>query len=121
MQFEDYNAIVPYFHCLDLYLVTSRDEGGPKAILECMATGVPIVSSRVGMAQDLIRTGDNGFVAEVEDHEGIAGAAGDLIRRPELRRRCIENGLATAAGYDWGAVASRYYEEVYKPLLKEPT
>ena len=114
---RDYHSIVPYFHCLDLYLVTSRDQGGPKAILECKATGVPIVSTRVGMAQDLIRTGNNGFVAEVEDADGIAEAAIGLIKRPELRRRCIGNGLVTAAGYDWRAIGMQYYEKVYRPLL----
>ena len=102
---------------MDLYLVTSRDQGGPKAILECKATGVPIVSTRVGMAQDLIRTGNNGFVAEVEDADGIAEAAIGLIKRPELRRRCIGNGLVTAAGYDWRAIGMQYYEKVYRPLL----
>ena len=47
---RDYPAIAPYYHALDLYLVTSRDEGGPKTVLEAMASGVPVVSTRVGMA-----------------------------------------------------------------------
>ncbi|HEU0246189.1 MAG TPA: glycosyltransferase, partial [Gaiellaceae bacterium] len=36
------------YHALDVYVVASRQEGGPKAVLESMATGVPLVSTRVG-------------------------------------------------------------------------
>ncbi len=115
---KNYHDIVSYFHSLDLYLVTSRDEGGPKAILECMATGVPIISTRVGMAQDVIRTGENGVVTEVEDCEALAFAASELAENAALRERLMTNGLATAAGYDWSAVAAQYYERVYRPLLK---
>ena len=39
---------------LDAYLVTSRQEGGPKAVLEAMATGTPLVTTRVGQAQDIV-------------------------------------------------------------------
>src|SRR4051794_11876680 len=34
------------YHALDVYVVTSRQEGGPKAVLESMATGVPLVATR---------------------------------------------------------------------------
>ena len=36
------------YHALDVYLVSSRQEGGPKAVLESMAAGVPLVTTRVG-------------------------------------------------------------------------
>ena len=64
---DDYLQIVSAYHALDLYLMTSREEGGPKAILECAATGVPLVSSRVGMAPDVITDGATGFLVEVGD------------------------------------------------------
>ena len=69
---DDYSAIGGMYHALDLYLVTSRQEGGPKAILESMASGIPIVSTRVGQAVDLIQHGQNGWLAEVEDVESLA-------------------------------------------------
>ncbi|TAN53003.1 MAG: glycosyltransferase, partial [Rhodospirillales bacterium] len=42
---ETMNAL---YNALDVYLVTSRTEGGPQAILECMAIGTPILSTPVG-------------------------------------------------------------------------
>jgi len=115
---RNYEDIVPYYHCLDLYLVTSRDEGGPEAVLESMATGVPVVSTRVGMAADLVHSGDNGYLVEVEDVDGLVAAAAQLIEHPWLRQQCIANGLATVQAYDWSDIAWQYYECVYKPLLQ---
>ncbi|MCH8108978.1 MAG: glycosyltransferase family 4 protein, partial [Chloroflexi bacterium] len=94
-----------------------RDEGGPKAILEGMATGVPVVSTRVGMAPDVMLDGENGFIVDVEDADGLAKAASNLIDSPELRSRLAQNGLATAAEHDWSITAMRYYDQVWKPLL----
>lgn len=64
--------IATLYHALDLYLVTSRQEGGPKAVLESMACGVPLVTTRVGQAADMVCHGENGWMAEVEDAEALA-------------------------------------------------
>lgn len=66
---------VPYFHkylatyeetiraykCLDVYVMCSRDEGGPRALLECFASKVPFVSTDVGQVQDILTNNKNGF------------------------------------------------------------
>ncbi|OQX15357.1 MAG: glycosyl transferase family 1 [Desulfobulbaceae bacterium A2] len=69
--FKDYISLCRIYQALDLYLVTSREEGGPKSVLESMASGVPLVSTRVGQAVDLIQHGVNGWLADVEDVEGL--------------------------------------------------
>ena len=46
-----YEQMDRLYHCLDYYLVTSRCEGGPQAILEAMATKTPIYSTRVGISE----------------------------------------------------------------------
>ena len=42
------------YNCLDLYIVSSRIEGGPAAIPECALTRTPIVSTDVGMASEFM-------------------------------------------------------------------
>lgn len=49
---KSYSDIGRMFQALDLYIVASREEGGPKAVLESMASGVPLVTTRVGQAMD---------------------------------------------------------------------
>lgn len=69
---KSYPDVAKLFQALDVYLVASRQEGGPKAILESMASGVPIVTTRVGQAMDLVKHGENGWMVDVEDSESLA-------------------------------------------------
>ncbi len=78
----DYAAVGRLYQALDLYLVTSRQEGGPKAVLESMACGVPLVSTRVGQAVDLVQHGRNGWLAEVENAAELAHWAEYVLAHP---------------------------------------
>ena len=92
-------GLVSAYHALDAYVIASRQEGGPKSILESMATGVALVTTRAGQAPDLVVNGENGYLVDVEDAEGLAvallrvrdetGAVG--ARRTAGRRTAEEN------------------------------
>jgi len=94
---ERYEEIAQLYLALDAYVVPSRQEGGPKGVLEAMASGVPVVSTRVGQASELIRDGVNGRLVDVENAEALADALAD----PGLSEY-VEAGLETAHanGYD---------------------
>jgi glycosyltransferase involved in cell wall biosynthesis len=87
------------YHALDLYVVSSRQEGGPKAVLEAMATGVPLVTTRVGQAQELVDDGRNALLADVEDVDGLVAAAARLREDPVLASSLRVAGRATAEQY----------------------
>jgi len=114
---EDYRELVSCYHALDAYLVTSREEGGPKAVMEAMATGVPIVSTAVGMAPDLIEDGVNGGLVACEDVAALTDRALLILAEDSLRQSWIARGRETVAAYDWSHVARAHYEQVYRPLL----
>ena len=113
---KDYQDVARHFWSLDAYVIASRDEGGPMALLEAMASGVPLVSTRVGMCIDLIEDGSNAFLADVEDAGHLAERAAEVRENAGLRQSLIQNGLATAQSHNWGSIARRYDEEVYLPL-----
>jgi len=75
----DPRGLAPLYHAIDAYVVASRQEGGPKAVLEAMSSGVAIVSTRVGQATDLIRHGENGWLADVEDATALATHAAAML------------------------------------------
>ena len=85
------------YRALDVYLVSSRQEGGPKAVLESLASGIPLVSTRVGQAQELVTHGRNGWLVDVEDAEALAAWAARVREGvdPELLRA----GRRTAEEY----------------------
>jgi glycosyltransferase involved in cell wall biosynthesis len=84
------------YHEVDVCLVTSRQEGGPKAVLESMASGVPLVTTRVGQAAELVRDGDNGLVADVDDVDALVGAVQRVHDDADLRARVGAAGRVTA-------------------------
>ena len=49
--FDELNEL---YNILDLYIVSSRVEGGPQAILECAITKTPIISTDVGVASEIL-------------------------------------------------------------------
>lgn len=77
---KSYPDVAKLFQALDLYIVASRQEGGPKAILESMASGVPLVTTRVGQAMDLVTHGQNAFMGDVGDAEMLASLALQVYR-----------------------------------------
>lgn len=58
------------YRALDAYVIASRQEGGPKAALEALASGVPLVSTRVGQVPELGE--DVACLAGVGDTEALA-------------------------------------------------
>jgi glycosyltransferase involved in cell wall biosynthesis len=117
---EDYHRIPRLYHALDLYLLTSREEGGPKGVLESLASGVPFVGTRVGLVPDVVTSGQNGLLTESEDVHALVASALQLAQQPELRKQFAHNGLETIQDYAWPRIAARYYHEIYEPLLPFP-
>jgi len=50
----DFETMNDLYNCLDLYVVSSRIEGGPQAIPECAMTRTPIISRDVGLASEIL-------------------------------------------------------------------
>ena len=50
----DYITLNNLYNTLDLYIVSSRVEGGPRALFECAITKTPVISTDVGFASNLL-------------------------------------------------------------------
>lgn len=109
-------ALVGYYHALDVYVSPSRDEGGPAGVLESMACGVPVVATKTGMAKDMVIDGGNGLLAGIDDVDGLVAAVERLAEDADLWQRVAAAGVETVRAYNWPVVAKRYGEELYRPL-----
>jgi len=102
-------AVARAYEAIDLCIVASRDEGGPRAVLESMAIGVPLVTTRVGQAADLVRHGENGWMVEAEDVDGIVGWAQHVAEAPRATLEAVlETGERTAAENSYDALRPRW-------------
>ena len=103
---KDRTELARAYQALDAYVVASRQEGGPKGVLESMASGVPLVTTRVGQAQEIAVDGENALVVDVDDVAAIADA---VVR---LRDDTLARALAAPAR----RTAERYAYERLDPL-----
>ena len=105
------DAVAQAYAAIDLCLVASRDEGGPRAVLEAMATGVPLVTTRVGQAVDLVRDGENGWLVDVEDVDALVARAAHVAGAPVGGlERMREAGRKTAEETSYVALRPRWRE-----------
>ena len=116
---RSHDELARAYRALDLYVVTSRQEGGPKAVLEAMATGVPLVTTRVGQAQELVEHDRNGMLADVDDVEAIAGWAARLAEDAALRGRLRAAGRQTAETFAVDRLDDRW-EALFRGFVRFP-
>jgi glycosyltransferase involved in cell wall biosynthesis len=91
-----YTEVPGYLSASDVFVLPSVSEGLPMVILEALATGVPIVASRVGGIPDILLDECNALLVEPRDVEGLAEAIIRMLLDDDLRRRLIERGLTTS-------------------------
>jgi glycosyltransferase involved in cell wall biosynthesis len=72
---------------LDIMVSASRREGLPIAILEGMASRLPLVATAVGAVPTVIQDGSTGVLVPAEDPESLATAIVELLRDPAKRER----------------------------------
>ncbi len=114
---NDPDEVAEYYKALDIYIVTGREEGGPKAVVESLASGVPLVSTKVGMALDIIQEGKNGFLCEIEDVDEIVDKSISIIENVTSTTKMIENGLEMVQQFSWRNIARKYQKDLYLTLL----
>jgi glycosyltransferase involved in cell wall biosynthesis len=101
----DVEAVAKAYEAIDLCLVTSREEGGPKAALEAMSIGVPLVTTRVGQAADLVRHGENGWMVDVGDVDGLVEWSAHVAEAPRVElEQILGAGAATATENSYEAL-----------------
>lgn len=98
---------------LDIVVLTSLWEGLPCVFSEAMASELPIVATNVDGAREAINDGENGFLHQPHDIEGIAHSVIRLVQNPELRRTMGSRGKARVAEFDIETSVSRL-EEAYR-------
>ncbi len=74
--------VAAFLAAADVFVLPSRNEGFPLALLEAGAAGLPVVATRVGGVPELISHGDNGLLVAPEDPAAMAAALQRLLDDP---------------------------------------
>lgn len=85
---EIHRSKIPlYMSAADVFLLPSREEGMPIAILEAMRAGLPIITTTVGGIPEMIEDGASGILIEPENPGKIAEALFSLMKNKVLREK----------------------------------
>jgi glycosyltransferase involved in cell wall biosynthesis len=77
----------PFFAAFDVFVLPSGNEGTPVTAIEALATGCPVVATRVGGVPDVVDDGVDGFLVAPGAVQELAARLAELARHPELRVR----------------------------------
>lgn len=114
-----YERLHERYESAHIFALCSSAEGMPLVVLEAMATGLPVVASRVQGIDELVSDGVNGFlIDDPSDAEAIAEGLAKLIDDGRLRLRMGEEALRTVGRYDWSNIAERYLR-IYKVVASK--
>lgn len=104
----------PYYAASDIFVLASLYDPQPNAVLEAMASGLPVITSTKCGAAELLRPGESGFVRDALD---AAGMASDLDRlEPGVARRMGAAARAAVEPYTPERMAGEYLA-LYERLL----
>lgn len=104
----------------DVFVLPSRVEGLPNALLEAMACGLPVVTTDIGGLLEVVRDKENGLIVSADNARALAGA---LICLLKDRQRARSYGHAA-----WQTIRERFsisavvgrYVDLYESLLLRP-
>jgi glycosyltransferase involved in cell wall biosynthesis len=108
----------PHYQEASLFVLPSLNEGMSNAMLEALASGLPIIATDTGGTKELLNDGENGFIVKMKDSSDIAEKIEKLIQNPELRQKMASESRKIAENFSWKKVASQY-AEIYKKITRK--
>lgn len=93
---QDIPELLPVF---DVFLLTSLWEGLPRAIVEALLSGIPVVASNVDGIAEVVQDGKNGYLARPGDIETLARCVIRLLRDDSLRQRLSEFAKTSVSAF----------------------
>lgn len=78
---ESASNFIPQF---DIFLLTSKSEGGPRVVYEAMYHEIPVISTEVGAVPEIIINGEDGFYAPPGEYKKLSEYLEELIQNPDL-------------------------------------
>ncbi len=103
----------------DLFVLPSRYEGLPLALMEAVCSGVPVVASAVSEIPNLLTDGADALLVPAEQPAALAGAVATLAQDAALRARLSAAALGLSQRFDVRR-CTREVEAVYDELCPEP-
>jgi glycosyltransferase involved in cell wall biosynthesis len=108
-----------YLQASDFFTLPSESEAMPNALIEAMAVGLPVIATAAGGIKDIIETGQNGIMIEINDEDALVESILTLIHEPDEANRLGKAGRKTVIKRFSLEMAADRYEAFFKKLLND--
>lgn len=102
------NKIVEFLSEIDIFLLLSGLEGLGQSVIEAMIMKKPVIVSNSGGLPEIIEDGINGYLVEVGDHEKIIFLINEILTKPEITKKIIENVENDIEKFSWENICSEF-------------
>lgn len=101
----------PFYQAMDILVMPSSHEGLANALLEAMASGVPVLAHAACGAGEVVQNNVSGFLAEINNAAELAGRIQSLMAQPGLLRLVSHNARESArAKFSLASMVHNYLE-----------
>lgn len=106
----------------DILCLPSYMEGRPNAVNEAMASGLPVIATRVGGIPDMLEEGKTALLFEAGNVQQLRQCLIQLVSDPELRQRMGAAGreFLVKTGVSWGSTAAEF-DSLFSDILRNPS
>ena len=101
------------------FVLSSDYEGMPNALIEAMCLGLPVISTKVSGATDLIKDHENGLLIEISDEEALAHSMLELIEKPELAEKLAKNAVKINNLLELNEIMAQWIQFIEKTTVEK--
>jgi glycosyltransferase involved in cell wall biosynthesis len=101
----------------DIYLTSPNIDCMPGSLLECFASGLPVIATRTGGIPYIVTHEKTGLLVDVNDHETMAASAIRLLENPDLVEHMTRAAYAELEQYKWSNIRQQWID-VYHELVR---
>ena len=107
-----------YYNSIDVYVCTSKTEGGPNPIIESMACGVPIISTDVGFVKDILGEKQQEYILKERSIECLKSKIKQLYNNQKILKELSQENIKQSKKYSYDNQIEEYVS-FFDSTLKE--
>lgn len=103
----------------EVFVLSSDYEGMPNALIEAMCLGLPVISTKVSGATDLIKNHENGLLTELDNQKELEAAMMELIENPILEEKLAKNATQLNDSLELSKIMNQWIHFIKKTTVEK--
>lgn len=103
----------------EIFVLSSDYEGMPNALIEAMCLGLPVISTKVSGATDLIKDHENGLLTELDNQKELENAMVELIENPVLAEKLAKNAMKLNHSLELSKIMNQWIQFIKKTTAEK--